>query len=112
MPTKKKKTRVWLWVLIAVVLTIAIGSLVLINAVRSAAKPVYVSYKVENGTVERTITGSGRLSSADSETLQLPAGVLVESVPAKAGDVVKAGDVLATLDIDLLRKPRRRSAPS
>ncbi|MEZ4628051.1 MAG: efflux RND transporter periplasmic adaptor subunit [Eubacteriales bacterium] len=104
MPTKKKKTRVWLWVLIAVVLTIAIGSLVLINAVRSAAKPVYVSYKVENGTVERTITGSGRLSSADSETLQLPAGVLVESVPAKAGDVVKAGDVLATLDIDSLRE--------
>jgi len=104
MPTKKKKTRVWLWVLIAVVLTIAIGSLVLINAVRSAAKPVYTSYTVENGTVERTITGSGRLSSADSETLQLPAGVLVESVPAKAGDVVKAGDVLATLDIDSLRE--------
>jgi multidrug efflux pump subunit AcrA (membrane-fusion protein) len=29
--------------------------------------------------------------------------VLVESVPAKAGDVVKAGDVLATLDLDSLR---------
>lgn len=103
MQTKKKKTRVWLWVLIAVVATIVVGLLVLINAVRSAAKPVYVSYTVENGTVERTITGSGRLSSADSETLQLPAGVKVDSVPAKAGDVVKTGDVLATLNVDSLR---------
>ena len=104
MQTKKKKTRTWLWVLIAVVVTIAVGSLVLVNAVRSAANPVYVSHTVENGTVERTITGSGRLSSADSETLQLPAGVLVATVPAKAGDVVKAGDVLATLDVDSLRE--------
>ncbi|MBA4347548.1 MAG: hypothetical protein C0413_01695 [Clostridiales bacterium] len=103
MQTKKKKTRVWLWVLIAVVVTIVIGLLLLNNAIRNAAKPVYVSYAVENGTVERTITGSGRLSSADSETLQLPAGVLVNSVFAKAGDVVKAGDVLATLDVDSLR---------
>ena len=103
MQNKKKKTRVWLWVLIAVVVTIVIGLLVISNAVRSAAKPVYTSYTVENGTVERTITGSGRLSSADSETLQLPAGVLVDTVPAKAGDVVKAGDVLATLDVDSLR---------
>ena len=103
MQNKKKKTRVWLWVLIAVVVTIVVGLLVISNAVRSAAKPVYTSYTVENGTVERTITGSGRLSSADSETLQLPAGVLVDTVPAKAGDVVKAGDVLATLDVDSLR---------
>ena len=69
MKNKKKKTRVWLWVLIAVVVTIVVGLLVISNAVRSAAKPVYTSYTVETGTVERTITGSGRLSSADSETL-------------------------------------------
>lgn len=104
MQTKKKKTRVWLWVLIAVVVTIVVGLLVISNAIRNAAKPVYTSYTVETGTVERTITGSGRLSAADSETLQLPAGVLVDTVPAKAGDVVKAGDVLATLNVDSLRE--------
>jgi HlyD family secretion protein len=100
---KKKKSRVWLWVLIAVVVTIAVGLLLLSNAVKRAAEPVYAAYTIENGTVERTITGSGRLSAADSETLQLPAGVRVESVDAKAGDIVKAGDVLATLDADSLR---------
>ncbi len=100
---KKKKSRVWLWVLIAVVVTIAVGLLLLSSAIKRAAEPVYAAYTVENGTVERTITGSGRLTAADSETLQLPAGVRVESVPAKTGDIVKAGDVLATLDADSLR---------
>lgn len=100
---KKKKSRVWLWVLIAVVVTIAVGLLLLSSAIKRAAEPVYAAYTVENGTVERTITGSGRLTAADSETLQLPAGVRVESVPAKTGDIVKAGDALATLDADSLR---------
>ncbi len=104
MQTKKKKSRVWLWVLIAVVVTIVVGLILISNAVKNAAAPVYTSYTVENGTVERTITGSGRLTAADSETLQLPATVLVASVSAKAGDIVKAGDVLATLDVASLRE--------
>jgi len=103
MQTKKKKTRVWLWVIIAVAVTIAVVLFILNSAIQRASQPVYVSYAVENGTVERTITGSGRLTSADSETLQLPGGVLVESVPAEVGDAIKAGDVLATLDMDSLQ---------
>ncbi len=104
MQTKKKKSRVWLWVLIAVVVTIVVGLLLLSNAIQRASQPVYVAYTVETGTVERTITGSGRLSAADTATLQLPGDVRVSSVPAKAGDTVKAGDVLATLDVDSLRE--------
>ena len=100
---KKKKSRVWLWVLIAVVVTIVVVLLLLNSAIKRAAEPVYTAYTIETGTVERTITGSGRLSAADSETLKLPAGVRVESVSAKPGDIVKAGDVLATLDADSLR---------
>ena len=103
MQTKKKKTRVWLWILLAVVATIAVVLLLLSSALNRASQPVYTAYTVENGTVERTITGSGRLASADSETLQLPGGVLVESVAVEAGDTVSAGDVLATLDVDSLR---------
>lgn len=103
MQTKKKKSRVWLWVLIAVVVTIAVGLLLLSNAIQRASEPVYAAYTVENGTVERTIIGSGRLSAADDATLKLPGGVRVASIPVKAGDTVKAGDVLATLDIASLR---------
>ena len=103
MQTKKKKSRVWLWVLIAVVVTVAVGLLLLSNAIQRAAEPVYAAYTVENGSVERTITGSGRLSAADDATMQLPGGVRVASVDAKAGDTVMAGDVLATLDVASLR---------
>ncbi len=103
MQTKKKKSRVWLWVLIAVVVTIVVGLTLLQGAVKRASADVYVSHTVETGTVARTVTGSGRLDSADSETLRLPGGVHIAGIPAKAGDVVKAGDVLATLDVDSLK---------
>jgi multidrug efflux pump subunit AcrA (membrane-fusion protein) len=102
MQTTKKKTRVWLWVLIAVVVTIVVTLILISNAIANAAEPVYLSHTVETGTVERTITGSGRLASEDDETLQLPGGVRVASVPAKAGDTIKAGDVLAVLDVSSL----------
>ncbi len=104
MQTKKKKNRVWLWILIAVVVTIAIVLILLSNAVKRASEAVYTSYTVETGTVERTITGSGRLAASDSETLRLPGGVRVETVSVEPGDSVLAGDVLATLDADSLRE--------
>ena len=103
MQPKKKKSRVWLWVMLAVVATIVVVLLVISSALKRAAQPVYTAYTVDNGTVARTITGSGRLASDDSETLQLPGGVLVESVSGKVGDTVTAGDVIATLDVDSLR---------
>ena len=97
MQPKKKKSRVWLWILLAVVITIIVVLMILGNALKNASKPVYTAYTVENGSVERTITGSGRLKSADSSTLQLPGGVLVASIAVEAGDTVKAGDVLAAM---------------
>jgi len=103
MQTKKKKSRVWLWVVLAVVLTIVVGVVALTSVAKNAAKPVYTAYTIETGTVERTITGSGRLLAADTETLQLPGGVHVATVPVKAGDAIQAGDVIATLDVNSLR---------
>ena len=103
MQPNKKKTRVWIWIVVAVVVTVAVGLTLLNSAVKRAAQPVYASHTVETGTVERTITGSGRLTTADSETLRLPGGVHVASVPAKAGDVVQTGDALATLDVASLK---------
>ncbi|MCE5189977.1 MAG: biotin/lipoyl-binding protein [Eubacteriales bacterium] len=103
MQTKQKKKRVWLWILIAVVLLAAIGLTLLNAAAKRASQTVYAPYTVQTGTVERTITGSGKLTSADSETLSLPGGVIVDTVTVKSGDAVKAGDVLATLNPGSLR---------
>ncbi|MEZ4627593.1 MAG: hypothetical protein R2912_05735 [Eubacteriales bacterium] len=104
MPTKKKKSRVWLWILLTVIAVVVIGLMMLRNAVLRASEAVYTSYTVTAGSVERTITGSGRLASADSETLQLPGGVRVESVAIENGDFVQASDVVATLNVDSLRE--------
>jgi len=102
MQTKKKK-RIWPWILLGVVVLAVAGLALLNQAAKSAAETVYAPYTVEAGTVERTITGSGKLTSSDSETLRLPGGVHVDTVIAKSGDAVKAGDPLATLDLDSLK---------
>ncbi len=101
MPTKKKK-HIWLWIVLALVVLLILGLLWVRSAVKNASTLIYKSYTVASGSVETTVTGSGRLASADSETLQLPGGVTVESVAVKVGDSVKAGDVLAVLDANSL----------
>lgn len=102
MQTKKKK-RIWPWIVLGVVVLAVAGLALLNQAAKSAAQTVYAPYTVATGTVERTITGSGKLTSSDSETLRLPGGVHVDTVIAKSGDAVKAGDTLATLDLDSLK---------
>ncbi len=104
MQTKQKKKRVWLWVILAVIAIVVVSISLLNAAAKNASQTVYASYTLDTGTVERTITGSGKLASADSETLRLPGGVTVATVLVKDGDAVKAGDSLATLDLDSLRK--------
>ena len=98
MDTKKKKSRVWIWI-VGVIVVLIVAALVLIrNAISNASQTVYASYTLASGSLETTITGSGKLESADSQTLQLPAGVTVGDVLVEAGDAVKAGDTLALLD--------------
>lgn len=102
MQTKKKK-RIWPWILLGVVVLAVVGLALLNQVAKNAAETVYAPYTVETGSVERTITGSGKLASSDSETLRLPGGVHVDTVVAKSGDAVKAGDPLATLNLDSLK---------
>ena len=90
MDTKKKKSRVWIWI-VGVIVVLIVAALVLIrNAISNASQTVYASYTLASGSLETTITGSGKLESADSQTLQLPAGVAVSDVLVEAGDAVKA----------------------
>jgi multidrug efflux pump subunit AcrA (membrane-fusion protein) len=102
MDTKKKK-RKWPWVTLAIVLTLLLAVVVLIRRAKIAAERVtYESYTVTRGNVTSTITGSGRLQSADTENIDIPQGVAIADVAVSAGDSVRTGDVLATLDTDSL----------
>ena len=103
MQTKQNKKRVWPWIVLGIVVLLAAALVLLNQSAKKAAQTIYTPYTVKTGTVERTITGSGRLASEDSETLRLPGGVHVDTVVAKSGDAVKAGDTLATLNPESLR---------
>lgn len=102
MPTQKKKKRIWIWIVLALAALIIAGLIFVSSFISRASETVYTTYTVASGTVETTVTGSGRLAPADTQTLQLPGGVTVESVAVDIGDSVAAGDVLATLDTDSL----------
>ncbi|HWQ58144.1 MAG TPA: hypothetical protein VN540_03920 [Clostridia bacterium] len=99
----QKKKRKWPWVLLAVVLVLLLAGTWLVRRARLAAEAItYESYTVVKGSITSTITGSGRLQSADTLNVTVPDGIEVTEVPVAAGDGVKAGDVLAVFDVDSL----------
>ena len=105
---QKKKKRTLVWVIVLVVLA-AIATFITINIKRAGelAQTMLSSiqeYTVERGTIESTITASGALEAADTQTLELIDGLEFSEIYAKAGDEVKAGDVLALLDVDSVRE--------
>ena len=104
---RRKKRRAWLTAAI-IVLVVAGG---LTAAVIYGQKKVkeqmgsmsmgrdqIVSYTVDTGSVNTTVTGSGLLADVDTETVTLPKGVKVDEVLVHAGEKVEEGDLLASLD--------------
>ena len=102
MEAKRKKRR-WPWVVFALALIAIVALVWLVRQARLAAGGVtYESYTVKYGSVASTITGSGRLAAADTQTLLVPDGVKIADVAVKVGDTVYAGDVLARFEADSL----------
>ena len=49
----------------------------------------------ERGSVSTTVSGSGTLENVDEDEIKIPGGVVIDEIPVKANDKVKAGDVIA-----------------
>ena len=66
-------------------------------------EPEAVTYKthtVEKGTVERFITGTGKLESTETEVLYYQSlNGRLKTIHVKSGDTVKAGDLIVELDV-------------
>lgn len=99
---KKKKK----WLRVVIVLAVIAAAVIIVPrmmAPKTTASTAVSSYTLGRGDVEVTITGSGKLEADDTTDISLPEGVKVDTVFVKQGDLVQAGDVLATLDTDSLR---------
>jgi len=102
MTGKKKKNRKWIIgvviLLIAAVGVIAVPRLFM-NTKASAAVQKIKTISAESGTIEKTVTGTGNLSADDTiEDMDIPNNITIADVLVEAGDTVKKGDTLATLD--------------
>ena len=102
---KKRKRKVIRTVLIILVVIAAL----LISAVMilrkrvekrfAAAAAEVQSYQVTTGTIHTTVSGTGVLTEDDLEAITVPAGVAINEVKVNAGETVRKGDLLATVDM-------------
>ena len=92
-----------------VLITIAVIAAILIAVVivltknvekRFAAAAAEVqTYQVTTGTIHTIVSGNGVLTEEDLEEITVPSGVEINEVQVEAGDTVRKGDLLATVDM-------------
>lgn len=80
-----------------------------LNASKSET-PTYQTATVEKGTLVAAVSVSGQVSGANSAEVTTQASGVVSAVYVKDGDTVKAGDIIAKLDLDLTGQQRSQQA--
>ncbi len=103
---KKKRRRKLLRTVILVILVVAAALVVTVMTLRRNVERRFADttaeiqeYQVSTGTIHTVVAGSGILTEVDLEDLIVPVGVEVTEVMVEAGDNVKKGDLLATVDL-------------
>ncbi len=95
---------------VKILIIVAIITLILVAAVLMLRRQVsrkfaaeaggdIESAKVEVGSISTTVSGSGRLADEDVDDIELPASVEFTEIAVSAGDKIKEGDLLATVDM-------------
>ncbi len=116
MKKKKKsgKKSWWKWLIVLVVLAAGAagskwafdqGYLENIPVFNTSKEPVVLNtVTVERGTILRTTEGNGAIEAADTRTAEAPFDLKVSEVKAENGDLLKEGDLIATLDTDSIQE--------
>jgi len=92
-----KKFKILCLVLVSVLVVVAIAGC---SKKTAAVTTIYQEVTVGTGNVTVSITTTGTMDYADYENLSFGADGTVGAVNVKVGDLVKKGQVLATLDAD------------
>ena len=99
---KKKTNKKTKKIIISVVLVVAIIAVACVVALKPEEKLEVETVKATVQTISETLDTSGTVSAASQDAFSLPSGVKVESINVKEGDIVEAGDVIATFDLSTL----------
>lgn len=99
---KKKINKKTKKIIISLVVVVAIIAAICVVALKPEEKLKVETVKATVETISETLDTSGVVSVADQDVFTIPSGVIVESVNVKEGDVVTAGDVIATFDLSSL----------
>ena len=100
---RRRKVLRTVLITIAVIATILIATVIILTKKvekRFAAAAAEVqSYQVTTGTIHTIVSGTGVLTEEDLEEITVPSGVEITEVMVDAGDTVRKGDLLATVDL-------------
>ena len=99
---KKKKLIITITVIVVVVLLALIFGVFFLRRTvnRKFASSVgdVVSYDATVGTISTTVSGYGSLANDEEEDITVPANIEIDEVLVSVNDVVKKGDIIATVD--------------
>ena len=104
--SKRKKRRRRLITVLVVVAAVAAGLLYAVNVLQKRVEASLavegdevLQYEANYGSISTRVSGSGTIEDVDTETVTVPEGVEIEKVKVRTGEVLKKGDVIATLDL-------------
>lgn len=102
---KKRKRRRIILTVSAIVLVVLVAIAITVSTLRANVRERFgsntadvKSYAANIGRISTVVSGTGTLDSVGSEQITVPDGVEITEVLIAAGDTVKAGDALATVD--------------
>lgn len=101
---KKKISKKQRNAIIACVLVIAVVAGVCVALFNPEEKLQVETVMAKKETINETLDTTGVVTSASKDVFKIPAGVIVESLNVKEGDIVEAGDVIATFDLASLKE--------
>ena len=104
--TGKKHRKAW----IAAIVTVAvIGVGLYVKASSSKVLPSVLCQAAAVGDVEETLSASGKVGSAETQTYYAPVGTIVQALNVKEGDAVHKGEVLVAFDTAELELTKKKA---
>ena len=104
--SKRKKRRRRLITVLIIIAAVAAGLLYAVNVLQKRVEASLavegdevLQYEANYGSISTRVSGSGTIEDVDTETVTVPEGVEIEKVKVRTGEVLKKGDVIATLDL-------------